>query len=190
MKPALRALLFGWLACATAGCKKGEDLVWSQVNADDDAVDVTVGADVPVGSSGGAWLHSSTGRHVIGRALLSPSSGPVGTRHQVVVSVFEEALELDEAGADTGYLPEQDLTVEGSLSERVTRVTLEASGDRGDQRFELRQDSAARGTWVTEIESQGAPNEPERIDTFTFILWEAVLEGDTPDGTTTSEASQ
>lgn len=148
------------MATALMGCDRN-DLFWAQFNAEGDQLEILVGA--PVGPPVTADLHSSTRQHVIGQAVVDPGSGPVGTLHRLVVRVGDEFdPDLQDGGAET-------------IVERVGRVSVDVnSGRLGVERFDLRQDSAARQTWVLELESLGDPGAEPRTDVFTILLWEAV----------------
>ena len=136
-------LLVGLLA----GCEEDTETTWLQFNADDDAVQVVVGA-AKVGSPESAELHSTSGAIVIGSFSVDPGSAPVGTDHLLEVTVADDYEEL------------------------VDKVTLVAdAGDRGAEEYELRQDSADHGHWWVEVTSSGDPKEV-RTDIFTVLLWQ------------------
>jgi hypothetical protein len=146
---------FGWgpaLGLALLlGCDTAEEESYSQYNADDEQVTITIGGEeLPAVST---LLHSTTGQLEIGTGSVDPGGGPVGTVHRVLVEI------ADEYASD------------------VDRVTVRtSSGDRGDDEFELDNDSAGEGIWALEITSVGEDGE-SREDTLTFRLWEST--GDT-----------
>jgi len=162
----LRALLPALLLLSA--CDEGEELVWAQFNAPGDVMQVEVGTPEE-GEPTVIDIHSSTGRYVIGQATLTPGSGPIGTRHELLVQVgtqFDPALE-DGIDADE------------PLIERVRRVSARIdSGDLGTQSWDLTRDTAMRGTWVLEIVSMGDPDAGPRTDELTVFLWEALPESE------------
>lgn len=147
-----------------SACEEGQELVWAQFNAADDTMEVVVGSPEP-GEPVAIDIHSSTGRYVIGRATLTPGSGPVGTQHELLVQVgtqFDPALA---DGIDSGE----------PLVERVKRVSARIdSGPMGVQSWDLTRDTAMRGTWVLELLSLGDPEAGARTDTLTVFLWEVL----------------
>lgn len=143
-----------------SACEVVEEVTYTQYNGDDQSVSIEVGTDtryvldtdglseVPEVSS--VVLTSSTGAVEIGTATVSPSAGPIGTIHTARVEIVDE------------YAGEID---------RVTVRT--ASGDRGEDEYDLERDSAGEGYWLFELESQGEDDE-QRTDTLTFFLYEEV----------------
>lgn len=150
MIPSPRALLtfgvlLGWAPVASIFSCNKQQVTWVRFNGDDTAQVQITASDVgpPVTTD----LTSTSGAIVVGQAEVDPGSGPVGTDHQVVVTV------------DNAYVDE------------VQRVSLEVdSGTRGVSDFELTQDSADKGYWFLDIQSVGDPGET-RTDVFSFQLW-------------------
>ena len=132
-----------------AGCPDSEDVNWVRFNDSNETIDIDITASDELGESISIALLSSTGSVEVATATVNPGSGPVGTDHDFEVVVDDEWQEI------------------------VGRVSVDAdSGDRGEETFELRQDSADHGYWVASITSLGADGE-ERTDTFAINLWSA-----------------
>jgi hypothetical protein len=143
-----------------SACVESDDVTFTQYNGDDQSVSVDVGSDTrfvladdgvtEVPESAAVVLTSSTGAVEIGTGTVTPSAGPIGTMHTVMVDITEE------------------------YAEDVDRVTVRTdSGDRGEDEYDLERDSAGEGYWVFELESQGEDGE-QRTDTLTFFLYEEV----------------
>jgi hypothetical protein len=138
-------------------CAADDTAGWIRFNDDDETLSVLVGPDTEAdGSSMDRELRSTTGAVVVGTAVVTPASGPVGTQHTVLIDVLDE------------------------YEEEVGRATLVTNGDRGEQVHELEQDSADKGLWQIDVRSLGAADEA-RTDIFTVKLWRAADEGETPD---------
>lgn len=134
--------LFVLSACPATG-----EITWVQFNGSDDTLEVNVTASTDLGDVRVINLTSTTGANEVGTAQVDPGSGPVGTDHELLV------------------------TVDDAYQEVVGRVTVVAdAGDRGNAEHELIQDSADHGYWVLSLTSLGAEAE-ERVDTFTVVLW-------------------
>lgn len=142
---------------ALFACTEEDTVTYTAYNDDADSVVVEVGVEtryttgddgVTVEESVSTALTSSTGTLEVGTATVTPSAGPIGTTHTLLVEV----------GAD--YSADVD---------KVTVVT--DSGDRGLDEYDLEKDSAGDGVWVLEIESMGAEGEV-REDTLTFRLYQ------------------
>jgi len=156
----------------SAGCNNDDEITWVQFNTDGDTLSVAVGDDVPPeqndrcrdvpslcdGLEGCICLRSSLQANDVGTAILDPTFGPVGTRHRLEIEVLDAFQDI------------------------VRRATVVASGNRGDDELELRQDSADAGNWAVELESLGAPDE-RRTDTLEVRLYE-------PDGAFSSEEEE
>lgn len=140
MRTVLIALLLA------AGCKKS-DTEWIRFNGESDDLSIEVTASADLGDEVSIELSSTTGTVVVGEAYVDPGSGPVGTDHELFVDVFDD------------YEEEVGL---------VTVIT--ESGERGEEEYELRQDSADHGHWVLTLTSLGEEGEV-RTDTFTIALW-------------------
>jgi hypothetical protein len=144
-----------------AGCSGDDEIEWVQFNTSGDTLLVGVGTDEAVpqsprctdepslceGLSGCICLRSSLSAHDVGTAIIDPTHGPVNTRHTLAVEVLDEFEDI------------------------VQRVSVVASGPRGEDELELRQDSADPGSWRVQLESLGAPDEV-RTDTLEVRLWE------------------
>jgi hypothetical protein len=136
------------------GCPPDES-AWEAFNADGESVEVEVTASEELGAAVERELFSTTGAVLVGTATVDPSSGPVGTDHEVLIQV-DDAFEAD-----------------------IARVTVETdAGERGLEEHELVQDSADHGSWWRSLTSAGDEGE-ERTDTFTFHLWTAAAGSDT-----------
>ncbi len=135
------------LALSLLGCSGDEAVTWSQFNGTDDSLTIDVGvADVEPAVS--VDLSSTTGEVVVGTATVDPGGGPLGTEHDVVVEVFDDYQDI------------------------VDRVSVRLTSDqRGDDEFELDQDSADEGVWKTTIVSVGSEDEV-RQDTLTVRCWD------------------
>jgi hypothetical protein len=140
------------------GCEQDEGPVWVRFNSSDDVIPLDVTVDDVPAEAASYDLRSTTGATIVGTVELSPSSGPVGTQHRILVSL------------DPVY------------EERVQRVDFMAdSGSRGSLRFSMGQDSADLFKWVLDLTSMGVEGET-RTDTLSFELFEvqeATLPGDT-----------
>lgn len=136
------------LAVSLLACKKDEEITYDQFNASDDQVEVQVGVEEeldPVSTD----LHSSTRELVIGWAEVRPGGGPIGTSHEIVVVIDDEYQNL------------------------VDRVSVRTdSPDRGEDEYDLDQDSADEGYYKTALVTRGAEGEV-RTDVLTFRLWDA-----------------
>jgi hypothetical protein len=143
----LPSLLVG--LCSLLGCNKGDEIQYDQVNAADDVLTVLVGEPAlldPVNTV----VRSSTGEVEIGSAEVSPGGGPIGTDHAIVVIVFDDYQDL------------------------VDRVSVRTSSPgRGEDEYDLIQDSADEGYYKLTITSAGAANE-QREDSLTVRLWQAL----------------
>ena len=129
------------------GCASEEEVSWVRYNQEGESVEVQVGtAEVldPVQLP----LTSSTGAVEIGVATVTPGGGPIGTLHDVLVEVYAD---------------------HDSDVDRVSVRT--SSGERGEDEYDLVQDSAGDGFWLLQIESVGEEGE-QRTDTFELRLWQ------------------
>ncbi|MFK7928583.1 MAG: hypothetical protein AB8H79_10375 [Myxococcota bacterium] len=139
-----------------AGCDTNSDVGWIAFNADDQSLEIQVTASEEVGEDATLGLVSTTGTVEVGDAMVSPGSGPIGTEHQIVINVLDD------------------------YEEEVGRVTVETTGDRGEQTHLMVQDSADHGLWQIEVTSLGAEGE-ERTDDFRVRLWRAADEDEEAD---------
>lgn len=142
----LPSLLLGLITLSA--CNNDEEVKYQQINAEDDALTVLVGEPElldPVNTV----VRSSTGEVEIGSAEVSPGGGPIGTDHEVVVIVFDDYQDL------------------------VDRVSIRTrSPGRGEDEYDLIQDSADEGYYKLTITSAGTDDE-QREDTLTVRLWQA-----------------
>jgi hypothetical protein len=138
------------------GCSSAEDdFPYVQFNALNEALTICIGDDPACTPTPSLALQSTNGSTEVGTATVDPPSGPVGTVHQIEVDVLD------------------------AWQETVALVQVTVTGERGEQSWDLRQDSADHGNWLVEIESLGDPQE-SREDTATLLLWEWI------DATTTT----
>jgi hypothetical protein len=130
------------------GCKDNSVDEWVRFNAED-RVYVEVTAELELGLPIAGELLSTTETTVLGAIYVDPGSGPVGTDHEISVSIDEKHKEM------------------------VDRVTVVAdAGERGQDEYELRQDSVDHGFWMVTLTSIGESGEV-RTDAFEIALWEA-----------------
>lgn len=149
-------------ALTLLACKKDEEPVYTQFNGTDDSLTIQVGsADLLPEVS--AELSSSTGEVVVGLVSVDPGGGPIGTEHGMVV-VIDDLYE--------------------HIVDRVS-VRLD-SGDRGEDEFELQQDSADEGVWKLTLVSVGEEDEV-REDTLTVNCWDLEEDEDSEADTGTAE---
>lgn len=137
-----------WLAAVGFGLGCTSDVTtWVQFDGDDDLLEVAIGPDVlPVAA---VDIRSTTGAATVAAAAVDPAGGPVGTVHQVVVTVLAD------------------------YADRIGRVDLVTdAGDRGAETISLEQDSARSDLWIRDVVSVGAADEV-RTDRFTFALFVA-----------------
>ena len=135
------------------GCNKDSVDEWVRFNAED-TVSIELTAEPDLGLPVEGELRSTTGTTVLGTVWVDPGSGPVGTDHDIAVTVDEEHEAV------------------------VDRVTVLAdAGDRGVDEYELRQDSADHGLWMVTLTSMGESGEV-RTDAFEIALWEVVVDGE------------
>jgi len=136
------------LALLFMACNGKDEVEYTQFNVDDDEVTIQVGvSDLldPVNTV----IRSTTGEVEIGSGEVSPGGGPIGTDHEVVIIVFDD------------------------YQDQVDRVSVRTSSPgRGEDEYDLIQDSADEGYYKLTITSAGEPDET-RDDTLTFRLWQA-----------------
>lgn len=154
----LVVLISGLLAC-----NKEEEATYSQFNGNDDSLTIQVGAASeldPVVIE----LTSTTGEVVVGAATVDPGGGPVGTEHAIVVEVYDDYQHI------------------------VDRVSIRLdAGSRGEDEFELTQDSADEGVWKTTLVSAGEADEV-REDTLTVRCWDLDGDDDAEAGTSSDDS--
>lgn len=138
------AVLVGSLACACDADK----VEWRRFNNPADSVSIEVGPGDPTGPVV-VELTSNTGAVVIGTATVDPGRAPVGTDHTLVLEVADD------------------------WEERIGRASVTATGDRGVEEYELRQDSADLGFFDLTLTSLGEEGE-SRTDTWAIALWEPI----------------
>ena len=135
------------VVAAAVGCKKDDEVTYTQFNAEDEVLEVHVGA-AKIEPARTLVLHSSTGEVTVGSAAVEPGGGPIGTEHDIVV-IVEDAYE-----------------------NLVDRVSVRTNSDsRGEDEYDLEPDSADEGFYKTILVSVGEPGEV-RTDTLTFRLWD------------------
>jgi hypothetical protein len=140
--------LVGFLVVvAASGCNKDDEVTYTQFNADDDTLEIEVGA-AETAPAITISLHSTTQEVTVGTAEVDPSGGPIGTEHEIVV-IVEDAYE--------------------NIVDRVSVRT--DSPDRGEDEYDLDADSADEGFYKTTLVSVGEPGEV-RTDTLTIRLWD------------------
>ncbi len=148
-------------ALGAVACDNKGKVVWVEFNAPDQTIKVEVlPAGSPEGEDTTLELLSNLGRTVVGEALVSPGSAPVGTEHLLAVDVlddFEEIVGRVTVVVDTEAV--KDLDDDGEAD------------SRGEGEFELLRDSADPGAWALTLQSLGADDE-SRTDRFTVVLWE------------------
>ena len=152
----MRIALLSVFLCIACGGK--DDVEWSQFNGDEDFVEVVIteseeiveidGCDSGVSCTD---LHSRIEGATIGTATVDPASGPVGTLHKILAVVGDD------------------------WEDQIGLVSLRVEGDRGEETYDLEQDRANAGAWGMTLESVGFSGkiDEERVDTFTFLLFEA-----------------
>lgn len=143
----MRPVFVAWFALLAA-CDGDGDVVWRQFNNEAD----TLSIEIVTGEAGEAVMSditSNTGEVIIGSALVDPGSGPVGTTHRLT-------LEVDD-----------------TWQERIGRATVTSMGDRGEEEYDLRQDTADHGVFDLTLTSLGEQGE-SRTDTWLLTLWEPI----------------
>lgn len=146
--PSLGLVPGALLLLTLVGCKKDEEVTWTQFNAEDDSLEVQVGTSELLDAVL-IDLHSSTGDLVVGWAQADPGGGPIGTEHAIAVNIDDEYQDL------------------------VDRVSVRITSDsRGEDEFDLDHDSADEGYWKTTLKTNGEADEV-RTDSLTFRAWEA-----------------
>lgn len=134
------------LVLGVVACAGDDEVTWTQYNAGDETVTVGVGAE-EVAAPVSVPLNSNTGEVSVGTGTVDPGSGPIGTVHNVIVTVLE------------------------AYKDDVDRASVRIdSGDRGVDEYNLTADSTGEGIWVYSLESVGEAGET-REDAFTFRLW-------------------
>lgn len=145
-------------------CSNSTEITYTQFNGPDDTVTIQVGvAELldPVSAD----LTSTTGEVVVGQVDVDPGGGPIGTEHAIVVEVYDAYQQI------------------------VDRVSVRLdSGARGEDEFELEQDSADEGVWKLTIVSAGDTNEV-RDDTLNVRCWDQDGDTGTQAGTTSTSTS-
>jgi hypothetical protein len=137
--------LFG-ICLLGLGCGEESETDYSQFNATTDTMTVSIGPEV-TSESLEIELHSSTGQVIVGTAVLTPGGGPVGTEHELVVEIAN------------------------AWQSQVKEVTIHLdSGERGEEEFTLKRDSADPGYHLINIVSVGEEGE-SREDTITIQLF-------------------
>ena len=153
---------FVLLGVSFVACNKDEGIQYDQYNATNDTLTLQVGTETvldPVEIS----LMSSTGQVEVGLARVDPGGGPIGTNHDFVIEVYDEF---------------QDVVDRAS-------VRLKSPG-RGEDEYDLEQDSADEGYYKTILESVGDAGEV-RTDTFLVRVWQ--IESGGTDGTDSTDGT-
>lgn len=133
---------------------------WVDFNAPDQqfVVEVTAEGTAP-GPMISLDLESNVGGVPLGIATLDPGSGPVGTKHELHVDVFDDFQEqVGRASVEVDSEAVSDLDGDGEPD------------SRGVLEYELPRDSADSGVFELTLQSQGAVGEV-REDLFTVHLW-------------------
>ena len=129
-------------------CEDEETGTYVQFNNSEDTMVIYVGSEIMDPHT--VELTSSTGDNIVGQATVNPQGGPCGTEHTITV-VVNDAYE-----------------------DQVSRVTvLTDSGDRGQDEYDLEQDSADEGYFKLDLQSSGEDGET-REDILSFRLYEFV----------------
>lgn len=152
-------------ALTLLACKKDEEPVYLQFNGENDTLTILVG-EAELLPEVTAELTSSTEEVLVGTVSVDPGGGPIGTEHAMVV-VIDDLYE--------------------HIVDRVS-VRLDA-GDRGEDEFELQQDSADEGVWKLTLVSVGEEGEV-REDTLTVNCWDLEDDDDSDEETTTEGDTQ
>jgi len=139
-----------------AGCDGDDTIGLVRFNNAEDTLQIRVTPSEPPGAPVERELRSNTGATLIGQASVDPGNGPVGTEHRIFVEIDDD------------------------YAEKVIRVRVVATGDRGEQRHPLLRDSARQGVWQLDVRSYGQADEA-RTDTFALELWRAADPGEDPD---------
>ena len=137
---------FVLVGMSLVACNKDEGIQYDQYNATNDTLTLQVGTETVLDAIE-IPLMSSTGQVEVGLARVDPGGGPIGTNHDFVVEVYDEF---------------QDVVDRAS-------VRLKSPG-RGEDEYDLEQDSADEGVYLVTLESEGAEGE-QREDLLTFRLW-------------------
>jgi len=132
---------------AASGCKKDDEATYTQFNAENENLEIDVGAAKKAPAET-IVLYSSTNLVTVGTASVDPSGGPIGTEHVIVV-IVEDAYE--------------------NVVDRVSVRT--ESPERGEDEYDMDPDSADEGFYKLTLVSVGEPDEV-RTDTFTIRLWD------------------
>jgi hypothetical protein len=132
---------------AASACNKDDEPTYTQFNAEDESLEIDVGA-AKLEPAKTITLYSSTGEVTVGTAKVDPGGGPIGTEHAIVV------------------------IVEDAYQNVVDRVSVRTSSpERGDDEYDMDPDSADEGFYKLTLVSVGEPDEV-RTDTFTIRLWD------------------
>ncbi len=151
-----------WLHCSLVpilvACGNDE-IEWERVNGNGASIDVHVtdqdlAADFLL--TGIQDIPAKRADAPLGEWIVTPEWGPVGTEHEVAVTVYEDHEEL------------------------VQKVTVIMKSARGRSEWELERDPAFIGSWGLVFESLGAADEKSRVDTFELRLWTPVEDPEEP----------
>ncbi len=100
-------------------------------------------------------LRSAVVGDPVGEIMIEPICGPVGTVHNVEVTVFEDFEDI---------VRRATLTVDATVDD--------PEEGRGEETFEMDRDAAFPGRYGLELQSQGVEGET-RTDLFRFLLLSA-----------------
>ena len=138
-------------------CGDEETVQYERFNADGDTITLSVGAE-DVLDAIEIDLHSTTGEVVIGTAKASPGGGPIGTEHTFVVAIDDD------------------------WQDQVDRVSVRIdSGERGEDEYDLEQDSADEGLYKLSLVSVGDEGEA-RDDVVEVHVWDVIDDNDQASG--------
>jgi hypothetical protein len=135
-----------FLSWGTVACNQDEGIQYDQYNAGNDRLTIQVGIEDLLDPEE-IPLMSSTGQVEVGLARVDPGGGPIGTNHEIVIEVYDAYQEV------------------------VDRASVRTqSRSRGEDEYDLEQDSADEGVYLVTLQTEGAADEI-RDDTLTFRLW-------------------
>jgi hypothetical protein len=135
-----------FLCWGAVACNKDEGIQYDQYNAGNDRLTIQVGIEDLLDPEE-IPLMSSTGQVEVGLARVDPGGGPIGTNHEIVIEVYDAYQEV------------------------VDRASVRTqSNGRGEDEYDLEQDSADEGVYLVTLQTEGAADEI-RDDTLTFRLW-------------------
>ena len=129
-------------------CEDDDEETYVLFNSADDSMVIYFGSETMASNT--IDLTSTTGDHIVGQATVDPQGGPCGTEHSIIVVIDDE------------------------FEDQVDRVALSTdSGERGEDEYDLEQDSADEGYYKLLLRTAGEPGET-REDILTFKLYEII----------------